>query len=263
MVARFKKQAVVMNRRAESPPSAEPRNGPAVEAGPRACPAYASVCQRLRQDILAGVFPWGGRLKIADLVERYGVSQMPIREAIQKLQGEGLLTSQPNCGSRVRKIDEKFIRDIYDLRSAIAVLLLQRAIPRLTDADLYALEIIIETHQQAERRGEFAASLEYNKQFHRVIYRVADHPDAVEIIERYWELIDAMRRQYGFAPGFMAKVIGSHQRLLEAFRRRDVEWALRLSAESSENSRNDLLQRMRVAGGSAASAEPGSPGGAP
>ena len=241
----------------ENSPTAESMNGLAVGTGPRARPAYATVCQRLRQDILAGVFPWGGRLKIAELVKRYGVSQMPIREAIQKLQGEGLVTSQPNCGSRVRKIDEKFIRDIYDLRSAIAVLLLQRAIPRLTDADLHALEIIIETHQQAERRGELAASLEYNKQFHRVIYRVADHPDAVEIIERYWDLIDAMRRQHGFAPGFMARVIAGHQRLLDAFRRRDVEAAVRLSAENSENSRNDLLERMRVAGVCVASAEPG------
>lgn len=108
---------------------------------------------------------------------------MPIREALQKLQGEGLVTIEPNCGACVRKIDEKFIADIYDLRGAIDAMLIRRAAARLTETDRRALEIILETHQQAERRGEFAASLEYNKQFHRVIYRVADNPDATEVIE--------------------------------------------------------------------------------
>lgn len=208
-------------------------------------PAYARVCQQLRQDILAGVFAWGGRLKIAQLVRRYGVSQMPIREALQKLQGEGLITIQPNCGACVRVIDEKFITDIYDLRGAIDTLLIRRAAARAAEADLRALEIILETHQQAERRGEFAASLEYNKQFHRVIYRMADNPDATEIIERYWDLIDALRRQFGFSSGFMTTVISGHRRLLKAIAACDAEAAIHIAAESCERSKNDLVEQMR------------------
>jgi len=219
-------------------------NGSGQETGP----AYARVCQRLRQDILAGVFPWGGRLKIAELVGRYGVSQMPIREALQKLQGEGLVTIQPNCGACVRKIDEKFIADIYDLRGAIDAMLIRRAAARLTETDRRALEIILDTHQQAERRGEFAASLEYNKQFHRVIYRVADNPDATEVIERYWDLIDALRRQYEFSPGFMSGVVAGHREQLEAISRRDADTAVRLAGESCERSRNDLIEQMRLRG---------------
>jgi len=236
----------VTNPSTESPPAAEPMIGPAVEMGPRARPAYASVCQRLRQDILAGVFPWGGRLKIAELVRRYGVSQMPIREALQKLQGEGLVTSRPNRGACVRKVDEKFIADIYDLRGAIASMLLRRAIARATEVDVQALRLILETHRQAEHRGEFAATLEYNKQFHRVIYRMADNPDATEVIERYWDLIDALRRQFGFSAGFMATIIDDHQQVLEAIARRDVEAAIRLSDESCERSKQNLIEQMRT-----------------
>ena len=215
------------------------------ESSPAAVPAYARVCQQLRQDILAGVFPWGGRLKILDLVRRYGVSQMPIREALQKLQGEGLITIQPNCGACVRTVDEKFIGDIYDLRGAIDTLLIRRATSRATADDLRALEIILETHQQAERRGEINASLEYNKQFHRVIYRMGDNPDATEVLERYWDLIDALRRQFGFSIGFMSNVIANHRRVLEAIADRDAEAAVRIAAESCERSKSDLIERMR------------------
>jgi DNA-binding GntR family transcriptional regulator len=216
------------------------------ESGSAQVPAYARVCQQLRQDILGGLFPWGGRLKIAELVRRYGVSQMPIREALQKLQGEGLITIQPNCGACVRVVDEKFIADIYDLRGAIDTMLIRRATARATDSDLRAMEIILETHEQAERRGELNASLEYNKQFHRVIYRMADNPDATEVIERYWDLIDAMRRQFGFSAGFMSTVIGNHRRLLNAIVDRDADAAIRIAAESCDRSKDDLIQQMRA-----------------
>jgi len=225
------------------PPAAAPAADTAAAAP---SPAYARVCQQLRQDILAGRLPWGGRLKILDLVRRYGVSQMPIREALQKLQGEGLITIRPNCGACVRTVDEKFIADIYDLRGAIDALLIRRATARAAEADLRALEIIIETHQQAERRGELTASLEYNKQFHRVIYRMADNPDATEIIERYWDLIDALRRQFGFSAGFMAAVIAGHRRLLAAIAGRDAESAVHIADASCERSKQDLIERMRA-----------------
>jgi DNA-binding GntR family transcriptional regulator len=225
-----------------------PANTPAPSAIAPAeaqAPAYAWVCRQLRQDILVGVFPWGGRLKIAQLVRRYGVSQMPIREALQKLQGEGLITIQPNCGACVRTVDEKFIADIYDLRGAIENMLIRRATARAVEADLRAMEIILETHQQAERRGEFVASLEYNKQFHRVICRMADNPDATDVLERYWDLIDALRRQFGFSSGFMSTVIGGHRQVLEAIAARDAETAVRIAGESCERSKNDLIERMR------------------
>lgn len=229
-----------------SPRTASPASPVVVSPAPAPAPAYARVCQQLRQDILAGVFPWGGRLKILDLVRRYGVSQMPIREALQKLQGEGLITIQPNCGACVRAVDEKFIADIYDLRGAIDTLLIRRATARATEADLRAMEIILETHEQAERRGEFFASLEYNKQFHRVIYRMADNPDATEVLERYWDLIDAMRRQFGFSPGFMSGVIAGHRQVLAAIARRDAETAIRIAAHSCQRSKDDLIAQMRA-----------------
>ena len=62
----------------------------------------------LRDDIISGSLPFGSRLRIDELATRYGVSHMPIREALRELHGEGLVVIEPNRGARVRSIDLSF-----------------------------------------------------------------------------------------------------------------------------------------------------------
>jgi hypothetical protein len=70
--------------------------------------------------------------------------------------------------------------------------------------------------------------------------------DAAEVIERYWDLIDAMRRRFGFSAGFMSSVITGHRRLLEAIAGRDVEAAVEIAETSCERSKHDLIEQMRA-----------------
>jgi len=74
------------------------------------------IQQRIRDDILAGELAFGTRITTAELAQRYGVSQMPIREALRELRGEGLVTMEPNRGARVRAIDPDFVGNIFDIR---------------------------------------------------------------------------------------------------------------------------------------------------
>ena len=80
---------------------------------------YSRVTDDLRRAIVSGDFESGERLKMVDLIQRFGTSQMPIREALQQLQGEGLITIIPNRGAQVKIIDHDFVSNIYDLRVAI------------------------------------------------------------------------------------------------------------------------------------------------
>lgn len=82
---------------------------------------YSKVREQLRHDILSNYFAPGARLKILDLVKLYNVSQMPIREALQQLQGEGLVVIEQHKGAYVRHIDKKFVSNIYDVRRVIEV----------------------------------------------------------------------------------------------------------------------------------------------
>ena len=80
---------------------------------------YQRVRDIIRNDIITGQFQAGARLKISELVERYGLSAMPIREALQQLQGEGLVVLSANKGASVRRIDERFLWQGYEVRKAL------------------------------------------------------------------------------------------------------------------------------------------------
>ena len=74
---------------------------------------YRRITDSLRMAIVTGEFEPGQRLKMSDLIQRFGTSQGPIREALQQLQGEGLIKIKPHRGAQVRSIDRQFISDIY------------------------------------------------------------------------------------------------------------------------------------------------------
>src|SRR3954468_23049764 len=110
------------------------------------------IPQLLRDDIIAGQLPFGSRLRIEELAGRYGVSHMPVREALRVLHGEGLVVIEPNRGARVRPIHITFVEDLFDIRSAIETMLARRASERRTDAHLRAL-----THAQEALEAKVAA----------------------------------------------------------------------------------------------------------
>ncbi|MGH9847386.1 MAG: GntR family transcriptional regulator [Blastocatellia bacterium] len=207
---------------------------------------YARVREKLREDILAGVFEPGVRIKITDLSQRYGVSQMPIREALQQLQGEGLVTIAPNKGASVRSVDEKFISNIYDIRGALEAMLVQRAVAAITDAEVKKIEAIQTEYEAAQEKHDTKALLDCNQQFHHAINVLAQNPEALEMLNRSWGLIDFLRQKYKFGPNRLAAITSDHRNLLKALKRRDADAAERLAKKHCEMAKADLISQMRA-----------------
>jgi DNA-binding GntR family transcriptional regulator len=129
-------------------------------------PTYSRVREKLREDILSGYFISGERLKIAELVDRYKVSQMPIREALQQLQGEGLLIIEPNKGAHVRKVDKQFLESIYEIRQLIEVYLTVKCMDNLKPKDLKLLNQIQKSYESAASKEDYTTCLQLNRRFH-------------------------------------------------------------------------------------------------
>ncbi|MDP8244140.1 MAG: GntR family transcriptional regulator [Candidatus Hinthialibacter antarcticus] len=206
-------------------------------------PIYARVRERLRVDILSGVFDAGSRLKIAMLCERYAVSQMPIREALQQLQGEGLICIEPNKGASVRKIDEQFVSNLYEIRGALEALLARLAIPNLQAPHRESMRKTQASFEAAIRRGDAAQALELDAQFHRTLYQAADNSEALDWVERQRDLIRCLRRKYGFGPARTPAIIREHRGLLLAL---DHENAIEAEAAAREHCENAKLDLMRL-----------------
>lgn len=207
---------------------------------------YSRVRDLIREDILSGQLEPGVRLPIADLAKRYGVSQMPVREALQQLQGEGLVTLLPQKGASVRKIDERFVHNMYDIREAIESMLVRKSVDMAADRQIDEIEKYRQLHEQAVKSNDLPAILDYNIQFHFVINSIPDNPEALNIINRGWQIIDGFRKKFGFNPGRLEDIIRDHRNLVLAFKERDAGRAAEISTDHVRKAKADLISRMKM-----------------
>ena len=212
-------------------------------------PIYARVREHLRKDILAGVYQVGERLKIQELSRRYGVSPMPVREALQKLEGEGLVQIEPNRGARVRRVDLRFIHNMYDIRAAIDGMLVRKATERITSPTLEELKTAAESYEQAVADEDIAASFEANRRLHEIIHKTAKNEDAQAILSQRWGLIECLRTAFRSGPERMQQAVEEHRRLLDALEKRDADEAERIAKDHCEHARVDLIKQMQKAYG--------------
>lgn len=198
----------------------------------------------LRNDIVAGEFPFGARLIIEDLAARYGVSHMPIREALRILHGEGLVVIEPNRGARVRPIYRGFIEDLFDVRCAIETMLARRAALRRTDEHLRQLCAAAARLEAMVASGDHVSVPLANREFHAVINDAAGNPGALPIVDSHWLLLSALLKRYGHGDTRFTRVIDEHQHLIRAIERRDAHSAELLMGAHIEQGKNNLLQRV-------------------
>jgi len=203
--------------------------------------------QRLRNDIVAGDLPFGARLRIEELALRYGVSHMPVREALHVLHGEGLVVIEPNRGARVRPIYRGFIEDVFDVRCAIETMLARRAAERRTPAHLARLRNAAETLEAFVDGGDYASVPLANRQFHTTINDAAGNPGALPIVDSHWLLLSALLKRYGYGDERFPRVIEEHQHLIHAIERQDAHSAALLMGAHIEKAKNNLLRRAAEA----------------
>lgn len=189
------------------------------------------ITDKLRDAIInRQEFAAGAPLRIDALATRFGVSHMPIRAALQRLESEGLIVTQPNKGARVVAVDENFVAHMLDMRILIESYLARRATERMTPERLAHLEMLRARHEDAVARGDAADALMANRDFHAAIHHIADNRDANLILDRHWRLIRALWRCYGYQSDRFAGVVADHRQLLAAFAAGDSESAAAVSA---------------------------------
>ncbi|NJO37001.1 MAG: GntR family transcriptional regulator [Rhizobiales bacterium] len=148
----------------------------------------------IRRDIVAGVLAPGSRLKTEELAKRYRTSANPVREALWRLQGEGFVILVPNQGARVRVVDDDFVRNIFEIREAIEPIIVRRFCMRCSKTDLERLETGAQAFAAAARRGADPDDLfQLNRGFHGILQEQEPNTEAIQVLERYDDLIAAAR----------------------------------------------------------------------
>jgi DNA-binding GntR family transcriptional regulator len=135
--------------------------------------APSIVAEAVRADIVNGRVPPGFALRQEELAERFGVSRIPVREALRQLEAEGIVTVRANRGAFVRSFTSEEISEIFDLRIMLETDLLRRAIPAMADGDLERIEAAVEGSGTA-RSGNWRRELD--RRFHQALYEPAGRP---------------------------------------------------------------------------------------
>ena len=209
--------------------------------------ASAAICDRIRDDIVAGALPFGSRLTLDLLAQRYSVGHMPVREALRQLQGEGLVVLTPNRGARVRAVDIEFVRNVFDLRIAIEAMLARRAAERIEPPRIAELDALESELEMKARSRDYAALLAINREFHRTINDAAHNPEASAVLDRHRRLIAALWNVYGYGDDRAAGVISDHRYIIAALASHDADAAASLAMAHAAKAKQALIARMLAA----------------
>ena len=180
------------------------------------------VFNTLRQAILKGELEPGERLMEIQLADRLGVSRTPIREAIRKLELEGLVLMIPRKGAEVAKISEKSLRDVLEVRRSLDELAIELAIQRMTEEDLQKLEEAQATFRKAVQSGDAMTIAESDEHYHDVIYNATGNSRLVQILNNLREQMYRYRLEYIKDEDKRQILVIEHDQILKAIQDRRV-----------------------------------------
>jgi DNA-binding GntR family transcriptional regulator len=206
---------------------------------------YARLRDIIRSDIMTGVFAPGSRLKIAELSERYGISAVPVREALQQLQGEGLIELTANRGASVRRIDEKFLWQVYEIRKALETYFVVELAYRVTPDDIEHLRKILAEQEDALTKLEDGRFQDLDRHFHNHIVSVTKNEEAISVLNRHYDLVRPLRVRFGRSVEQRARIPREHRQIIEAIERRDSAGASLLLSAHIDQAFRDLAHEMK------------------
>lgn len=129
----------------------------------------------LRKAILSGSLPQGSQLREVHIASEMGISRAPLREALRKLEEDGLVVKIPFRGSFVAEVSEDTIAEIVSLRIRLEPYAVERALPQLLGSGARRLTEATEALERTVKEGDIVASLETHLALHRLFYELADH----------------------------------------------------------------------------------------
>jgi DNA-binding GntR family transcriptional regulator len=190
--------------------------------------AQEHAATALRADILAGVLAPGHRLVQEDVAERCGVSRVPVREALQQLSSEGLVSHVPHRGFFVTELSVPDLLEVYRLRRILESEALREAVPALRDEDVVDLREFAGAVERAADAGDLARLTQANRRFHFALFDAAGMPRLSRLLRQLWDASDVYRALYFQQAGNRERIRAEHAAMLAALDRRDAEETIRL-----------------------------------
>ena len=198
-----------------------------------------SIADALRADILRGKLQGGQPLKQDEIAAQFGVSKIPVREALVQLKAEGLVNFYPNRGAFVSELSAAEADEVYVMRIALEKEILARAIPDLTVAHFKRAGEILAAIDREENIAKWG---ELNWEFHATLYSPAELPRVMETIRTLHTNIARYLVLYLAGMDYQKKSQREHRALLQACRTGDVEKAQAILEEHLRSASTQMIK---------------------
>jgi DNA-binding GntR family transcriptional regulator len=183
------------------------------------------VYEQLRKEILSGAVLPGQRVSISRVARELGVSDIPAREGVKRLEADGLVSFTTHKGAVVTRIGRHEVEELLAIRTELEALALRHAAARITAAELAELRSILDEMGRAQRAGEVGEYGRLNREFHMRAYAAQPYAKLRAMIESLWDSTDWCRRIFNTEAESVRVSLAEHEAIYEALARADGEAA--------------------------------------
>ncbi len=180
-----------------------------------------------------------------ELAERLQVSRTPIREALRRLETEGLVVHEPHRGWAVYSLTLDDIHQIFDLKEALEGLAARRAAERMNEEDAHELLQVVERMEEASRSGDRDAWMALDVQYHDIIFRVAGNQRLEQIISNLNDQWQRLRIGHLAVEGRIERSSAEHRRIAEAIAAHDGDQAEAMMRQHLDNLKVSLVSLLK------------------
>jgi len=218
-------------------------NNPSVKQRKNGISVREKTYDYLKSNILSGRFVPGERLAEEHLAKELGVSRTPVREALHKLEQDGLIEPLESRGFCIPKDSEEEIEDLFELRTVLEGYTLKLICERITDEQIGRLEEIIDKAEVSLRRKRIDEVFQWNTEFHDILYgMVADKRRFYNLIVNIRKYVLRYRKDTLQYLGAAKRTIDGHRQILLALKLKDPDLCERVMRAHIREAKDDALQ---------------------
>ena len=203
------------------------------------------VFNTLRQAILTGELKPGERLMEIHLAQRLGVSRTPVREAIRKLELEGLVTMYPRRGAEVAQITEKSMSDVLEVRRAVDALCAELACERISQEELEQLKAACENFEKAVKTGDIKKIAQTDVGFHDIIVEATGNKRLVQLVNTLSEQMYRYRFEYIKDFSMHENLVKEHKVIYDSIVNKNSEEARAAAMLHIDNQKKTIIEQIR------------------
>lgn len=204
------------------------------------------VFNTLRQAILTGELKPGERLMELHLASRLGVSRTPIREAIHKLELEGLVTLIPRRGAEVAQITEKSMNDVLEVRRALDALCVELACDRITEAELSDLKQACDNFEAVVKTGDLKKITQADVALHDIIVHATGNQRLLQMVNNLSEQMYRYRFEYIKDTSRHETLVEEHRIIYQSIVKKDKKTASDAAKTHIDNQERAIIRRIRL-----------------